>query len=87
MKLKQGFLLRSVAGRTIVVPDGDTLDLDIMIALNDTGCLLWKQLETGSDRPGLIRALTDAYEVSRETAEADVDLFLEKLNRHNFLEP
>ena len=45
MKLKEGFLMRQVAGQTVVLPSGDELDLNMMITLNDTGAFLWKQLE------------------------------------------
>ena len=34
MKLKEGFILRTVAGETIVVPTGSALNLNMMITLN-----------------------------------------------------
>ena len=45
MKLKDGFILREVAGEHVVIPTGDALDLNMMITLNETGCTLWKRLE------------------------------------------
>ena len=44
MKLKEGFLLRQVAGQNVVLPDDDTLNLNVMITLNDTGAFLWERL-------------------------------------------
>ena len=44
MKLKDGFVLRQVAGQTVVLPCGDALDLNMMITLNDTGTFLWERL-------------------------------------------
>ena len=44
MKLKDGFLMRQVAGQTVVLPSGDELDLNMMITLNETGAFLWERL-------------------------------------------
>ena len=45
MKIKDGFLLRQVAGQTVVLPVGGDLDLNMMITLNDTGAFLWTCLQ------------------------------------------
>lgn len=86
MKLKEGFVLRSVAGETIVVPTGSTLDLNMMITLNSTGKFLWERLEKGAETEALIAALLEEYEVDEATAKAHVAAFVEKLNSHGFLE-
>lgn len=85
MKLKEGFILREVAGEIVVIPSGDTLDLNMMITLNDTGRFLWKQLETGAEESELVAALLDEYDVSEENAKKHVAAFVEKLNEHGFL--
>jgi hypothetical protein len=46
MKLKEGFVLRDVAGSCVVVPTGTDLNFNGMISLNDTGKVLWQRLET-----------------------------------------
>ncbi len=86
LKLKEGFLLRSVAGRTIVVPTREGLNLNVMIALNDTGCLLWKRLENGATKQELIEALMQEYGVEEAVATADVEAFVENLVQNDFLE-
>lgn len=85
MKLKEGFVLRTVAGDTIVVPTGTALDLNMMITLNDTGKFLWEKLETGAECEELVAALLQAYDVDEATAKAHVTAFVEKLNDHGFL--
>ena len=46
MKIKNGFLMKSVAGRTIVVPvDGATLDFNGVLTLNETGAFLFSLLQ------------------------------------------
>ena len=44
MKIKDGFLLRQVAGQNVVMPMGSDLDLNMMITLNETGAFLWMKL-------------------------------------------
>ena len=85
MKLKEGFVLREVAGDTVVIPSGDTLDLNMMITLNETGRFLWTHLEKGADREELVKALTQEYEVSAEDAGLHIDKFVEKLDENGLL--
>jgi hypothetical protein len=86
MKLKEGFLLREVAGRIVVVPEGDVLNLNLMISLNGTGRFLWERLDKGASAQELKEALMEQYDVDEQRASADVQAFIEMLNRHGFLE-
>ena len=82
MKLSEDFVLRQVAGTWVVLPlKTDTVDFNGMIRLNDSGAVLWKALERGSNREALIRELTDRYEVTVDDAGADVDEFLNTLRK------
>ena len=84
MKIKEGFILREVAGDTIVMPGGD-IELNGMITLNETGAFLWKLLETETTEEELARAIVKEYSVDEETAAAAVHNFVEKLKEHEFL--
>lgn len=86
MKLKNGFILREVAGETVVVPSGDTLDLNMMITLNETAAFLWKKLENETDVEELVKALFCEYEITEEDAKKHIMKFIETLNEHGFLE-
>ena len=85
MKLKDGFILRQVAGETVVIPSGDELDLNMMITLNGTGKFLWEHLEQGAEKEDLVKALLAEYDVDEATAAAGVDAFVSKLEIHGFL--
>lgn len=85
MKLKDGFILRSVAGESVVVPTGDDLDLNMMITLNDTGAFLWRRLETGAEEDELVAALLKEYDVEEQTARTHVAMFIRKLKDHGFI--
>lgn len=80
MRVKKNFVLRQVAETWVVLPLGSaTASFNGMISLNETGALLWKALEQGSDREALIKLLTDEYYVHSSQAQVDVDEFLQKL--------
>ena len=85
MKLKDGFLLRQVAGQTVVLPTAEELDLNMMITLNDTGAFLWERLNEETDEAELVAALLAEYDVDETTAKAAVAAFVKKLNENGFL--
>ena len=85
MKLKDGFILRTVAGETVVLPTGGVTDFDMMITLNDTGKFLWERLEKGAEKEELVAALLAEYDVDEATAAAGVERFVAKLNENGFL--
>ena len=85
MKLKDGFLLRKVAGQTVVLPIGGDLDLDMMITLNETGAFLWEKLQSETDEAGLVAAVLAEYDTDEATAKKAVANFVAKLNDHGFL--
>lgn len=85
MKIKDGFVLRTVAGETVVLPTNGTTDMDMMITLNDTGRFLWECLQKETDESVLVEALLDEYEVSREVATEAVSTFVAQLKEHDFL--
>ena len=86
MKLKDGFLLRQVAGENVVLPVGEGLPKDKMITLNGTGMFLWQHLGAETDEETLVAALLAEYHVDRELALTAVRGFVEKLRGHGFLE-
>lgn len=85
MKLKEGFILRQVAGQNVVLPSGNELDLNLMITLNDTARFLWELLQEETDADALTEALLREYDVDKTTARASVDTFIKKLKENHFL--
>ena len=58
-----------------------------MVSLSETGYLLWKALEAGTDTlEGLVAALRAEYDVSEEQATADTQAFLDSLREQGVLE-
>ena len=87
MKIKENFVLRKVAGAYTVLALGEaTVNFDGVLTLNESGVMLWVLIEQGSTKEDLAKALTDTYDVTYEQALADVDEYLEKLNKAGCLE-
>ena len=85
MKIKDGYILSEVAGKTVVLPTGDDLDLSKMITLNDTGKFLWQELQQDTNEDNLVSALLREYSVDETTARADVSSFINKLKDNGLL--
>ena len=85
MKIKEGFILRTVAGETVVLPTGNLVDLDMMITLNDTGKFLWEALNNETTEDALVEALLAEYDVDQERARSSVEAFVARLKELNFL--
>lgn len=80
MKIKDGFVLKKVAGNDVVVPTGAaTVDFNGMLTLNETAAFLFKKLQGGIERDELVEALLSEYDVDEETAAEHVDKFIEKI--------
>lgn len=77
MKIKKGFILRTVAQKNIVVPIGQaSVDFNGTINLNETGAFLWEHLANGCTYDELLSALLDEYDVPEDIARRDIDAFL-----------
>lgn len=86
MKIKQGYLLREVAGKKVALPVADTLDLNTMITLNDTGAFLWERMQKETTQAELVDELLAEYDVTKEKAAVSVAAFVKKLDENGFLE-
>jgi len=87
MKIKNGFVIREIAGECVVIALGEaSKSFNGMIKLNESARILWEQLEKGCEKEDMIAAVTEAYDVDRKTVEADVDRFLDTLKGANILE-
>ena len=85
MKLKEGFVLRTVAGENVVIPSGDNLNLNMMLTLNDTGKFLWEQLAEEKTEEELLEAVLAEYDITAETAAPYIAEFVAKLDEYGCL--
>lgn len=87
MKIKEGYILREVAGNNIVVAvGGESVNFDGIKTLNETGAFLWRNIEKGMDEEALVKVMLEEYEVDTETAKADVQEFVSLLINNGLVE-
>lgn len=80
MKIKDGFILKEMAGSWVVVPVGENMvNFQMMMTLNESGAFLWNQLAEEKTEEELVSALLEEYDTDAETAAADVKEFLRAL--------
>ena len=87
MKIASGFVLRQVGESFMAVPVGvRTKDVQGLVALSETGALIWNLLEGGATEDDLVDAVCERYEVERDRAREDVLSFLRELSSRGWLE-
>lgn len=80
MKANLDFVLREIAGESILLPTGQAAQkMSGLIELNESGALLWDRLKAECSERELVELLLREYEVSEAEAEADVKRFIVKM--------
>ncbi len=82
--IKQGYVVREIAGEFIAVPVDSTCGSNIII-LNPVSKLLWDELKTEKSFDELLDAILKNYDVSKEEAETDLKEFLMQLVENNLI--
>ena len=87
MKIREGFILRQVLDIYAVIGVGSEAYMpNRIMSVNETGAFLWHMLENGAEKQELIDALLREYETDPQTAEKDVDAFLNELRDKKLVE-
>lgn len=86
MKIKDGYVLRQVAGNSIVIAIGEeAINFNGIITINGAGAFLWNKLSEGADEAQLLSAMLGEYDIDEETAKKDIAEFLQKLKDANLI--
>ena len=89
MKLKDGLLLRQVAGQYVIVPTGERVrEVTGVHYLTPRAAWLWGQMEGKDFQPEELMELAQAHftGVTKEQLETDISAFLKALGDANVLE-
>ena len=87
MKIKDGFILREVLGKTVVVAVGKRVkEFNGIINLNSSSAFLWRALSEDLTEEELVKKLLSEYQVEEEVAKRDVAKFVEKLKEAKLIE-
>ena len=77
MKVKDGFVIRSIAGNCIVVPVGArVVNFRGIMNLNETGAFIFEQMKDEISYEDLLQRLLEEYEADEEVIHKDLDEFL-----------
>ncbi len=86
MKLKDGFILRTVADTHIVVAVGkNSENFNKMIKLNDSAAFLWRILSNDKTADELASELVAEYGISKDVALSDAENFVGVLKAADLL--
>ena len=82
MKINGDFILKEIesTGKFVVVAVGKTAKkFNGMISFNSTGAFMWEQLKKNITEAELVGKILQEYDVSKEVAEEQVSVFINKL--------
>lgn len=86
MRIKEGFVLREVAGQVVVIATGEaSKGFHGMIKLNATGKDIWTSLQEGKSEQDIIECLSSKYQMDAEQVSKDVSEFLNQMTELGFL--
>lgn len=86
MRIKNGFVLREVAGQVMVIATGEaSKDFHGMIKLNSTGKDIWLGLQKGLSEEEIAKSLEEKYEVDSEKAAQDTRAFIQQMEEMEFI--
>ncbi len=87
MKIKKGFVVREIAGKSVVIALGEaSKGFKGMIELNGTARIIWDMLADGKERDEIVNKIVAEYDIDEATAASDIDGFIEALTGANVLE-
>lgn len=86
MKLKDGFVIRTIGSDTVAIYAGEnTVDLQQAIFLNETAEYIFRLLLEETNESNLISALIKRYDISEQQAQNDVKAFVSALGVKGYL--
>lgn len=87
MKIKDGFILKDVAGSKIVIATGaERMTFNGVMTFNSVGADIFNMLDGTNTPEDVVSKIATEYNVDRTTAEKDVAAFIEKLRKYNLLD-
>lgn len=87
MKIKDGFILKDVAGSKIVIATGSAkLDFNGVITFNDVGADVFTMLDGTNSVESIVARISADYGADEKLVAADVERLIEKMKKFNLIE-
>ncbi len=80
MEIKKELVKRQVGGDSFLIPLGKTVyEHNGIFVLTELGSFIWDLLPSAVSEEDILVHVLEEYDVSEETARADIEKFLQKL--------
>ena len=87
MKRNDNYIVRKIAGETLLVPTGAAArEFSGLVTLNELGAFIWAHLNEAQVVQDLAQKIAAEYEVDLATAQADAQEFLDLLAEQHMVE-
>lgn len=89
MKLKDGLILREVAGQYVIVPTGKRVrEITNIVYISSSAAYLWDYMKDHEfEKEDLVKRIMEHFSgVTEEQAAADIDRFLKTLSDNSILD-
>lgn len=87
MKIKEGFVMREVAGQTMVIATGKASEnFSGMIRLNGTAKEIWLLVEQGYSMDDIVKSINEKYVGNSGKVRSDVERIILTMTEYGFIE-
>ncbi len=87
MKIKDGYILKDVAGAKIVIATGaQKMNFNGVMTFNSVGAEVFNMLDGTNSIDDIARKISKDYNVPFEKVKADVEKLINKMREHNLLD-
>ena len=87
LKLKDGFVLREIAGEYIIIPTGEgAARFGGLITVNEVASYIWRMLQSETSFDRILRGVLEEYDVPEDIAAEDINEFLNTLRERGILQ-
>lgn len=86
MKVNENFIMREIAGESILVPVGQQAKVtDGVVTLNPVAAVIWRALREQPEYEAALKAVMDEFEIDEQQAREDLDEFLKQMQEAGLL--
>ena len=87
MKIKDGYILKDVAGAKIVIATGaQKFNFNGVMTFNSVGADVFNMLDGTNSVDDIVNKIAEDYGVSVERVATDVENLIKKMKEHNLLD-
>ncbi len=87
MKIKDGYILKDVAGEKIVIATGEQkLNFNGVMTFNSVGADVFNMLDGTNSVEDIANKIAEDYGVSVERVKTDVENLIKKMKEHNLID-